>query len=166
MWNVLAPWQLCQLQRLADSDPERAETALNTLWRTSPGLFEELAISAVDQEQLGVAEAAELLGCTGEQVVERIVAYRQRNVRHAIVIDGQNSIARLSEGRVTVWEVVREYRKLGSVERLTQSFPGLTEGELAAALRYAEAHPQEIEEQISRYENILGKKRAEYPFAR
>ncbi len=52
MWARLEPWQLLQLQRIAKFDPERVESFLNTLWTQYPGLLHELAISAVDQEQL------------------------------------------------------------------------------------------------------------------
>lgn len=165
MWNVIEPWQLQQLQRLASMDPERVETILNTLWRQYDGLFAELAVLATDQEELSVERCAQLLGVSPEEVERRMLAFRVavRNER-AVVHDG--TVARLHEGRIPVWEVVREYRKLGSVERLAESFPSLTQGELAAALKYAEANPEEIEGQIARYEEVLVKRRAEYPFAR
>jgi uncharacterized protein (DUF433 family) len=165
MWNLIQPWQIKQLQRLASMDPERVETMLNTLCRQYDGLFGELAILATDQEEISVERCAQILGLTQDEVESRLHAFRMAiRTERAVVHDG--TVARLYEGRVPVWEVVREYRKLGSVERLSESFPSLTQGELAAALKYAEANPQEIEGQIARYEEVLVKRRAEYPFAR
>jgi uncharacterized protein (DUF433 family) len=168
MWRVLEPWQLQQLQRLAAADPERVETVLNTLWNGFPELFRDLATAAVDQQELSVDRCASLLDVEPEAIEERLEAVRKRELRvdHAVVHDELGNVARLAECRVAVWEVVREFRKLGSVERLTEAFPWLSTGELAAALGYAEQNPAEIEDQISQYESVLEKRRAEYPFAR
>ena len=168
MWARLEPWQLRQLQRLAALDPERIEAVLNTVWAQYPNLYRETAIAAVDQEELGVHECADRLGIYPDEVEAQVIAFRHNTVAYdrAVVLDECTRVARLLEGQVAVWEVVREYRKLGSVERLKESFPMLPEGELAAALKYAEAHPQEIEALIGEYESVLAKRRAEYPFAR
>jgi uncharacterized protein (DUF433 family) len=167
MWKVIEPWQLAQLQRLSTLDPERVETMLNTLWNSYPGLYEELAVGAVDQDALGVEACAERIHVEADEVERQVVAFRTNAAsRPEFMVVHDGAVARLSEGRVAVWEVVREYRKLGSVERLAASFPSLTQRELAAALKYAEAHPEEIETQISRYEEVLSKRRTEYPFAR
>jgi uncharacterized protein (DUF433 family) len=168
MWTVFEPWQLNQLQRLAALDPERAESILNTLWNSYPGLMDDLAIAAVDQEQLSVDRCAQQLGVAPDEVEARLVAFRQRHVRleKSTVVDESTPVAKLVEGGVAVWEVVRAYRRLGSVERLVEAFPSLSTNELAAALTYAERHPAEIEQQISKYEEAVQKRRAEYPFAR
>ncbi|MGV3615480.1 MAG: DUF433 domain-containing protein [Fimbriimonas sp.] len=166
MWRVIEPWQLAQLQRMAALDPERVETVLNTLWKSYPGLFEELAVSAVDQRDLSVDACADRIDVDAAEVERQLFAFRNTSVRPDRLVVHDGTVARLSEGQVAVWEVVREYRKLGSVERLAASFPSLTHRELAAALKYAEAHPDEVEAQIERYETALGKRRAEYPFAR
>jgi uncharacterized protein (DUF433 family) len=168
MWKVYEPWQLDALKRLGEADPERVETLLNTLWNSYPHLFEELAIVAVDGEALNVQQVAERLATTPESVSERVDRRRRADVVQglAVVHDEFGKVARLAEGRVAVWEIVREYRKLGSVERLTAAFPWLSTSELAAALSYAEQHPGEVEAQISQYEEILEKRRVEYPFAR
>ena len=169
MWTKFEPWQLAQLQRLGLLDPERVETILNTVWRSYPGLLEDLAIAAVDQEQLSVEACAEQLVIDVAHVEERLIEFRQKNARFdydwAVVFDGRSHIARLAESQVAVWEIVREYRKLGSVERLTESFPSLPKSELAAALVYAEQNPSEIEQQIARYEETIQKRRSEYPYA-
>lgn len=166
MWHVLEPWQFSQLKRLASFDPERIETTLNTIWNAYPGLFEEICVSAVDQEQLTVARCAEILGSPESRVEELLHAFRARPAAQTAVVRDERSVARLAEGHVAVWEIVREYRKLGSVERLVDSFTSLSKRDLAAALKYAEQHPAEIEAHISLYEEMLAKRRAEYPFAR
>ena len=167
MWHVLEPWQFTQLKRLASFDPERVETTMNTIWNAYPGLFEEVCVSAVDQEQLTVARCAEILGIPEGRVEEHLHDFRARPPQPAAaVVRDERAVARLAEGHVAVWEIVREYRKLGSVERLVDSFTSLSRGELAAALKYAEQNPAEIEAHIARYEELLAKRRAEYPFAR
>ena len=170
MWTKFEPWQLAQLQRLGQLDPERVETILNTLWHSYPGLLGDLAIAAVDQEQLSLEACASLLEITVEDVESRLIEFRQKSARFdydwAVVMDGNSSVARLADSQVAVWEIVREFRKLGSVERLTESFPSLPKSELAAALVYAEQNPGEIEGQILRYEEMIEKKRSEYPFMR
>lgn len=168
MWAINEAWQLSQLNRLVGLDPERLETILNTLWNSYPGLYAELAILAVDQEQLSVDECASRLGITGEEVVERLINFRRAApLDMAVVHDacGSKSVARIADYGIAVWEVVREYRKLGSVDRLKDSFPAVPEGQLAAAMRYAQANPDEIDSQIREYETMMGKLRAEYPFA-
>jgi uncharacterized protein (DUF433 family) len=168
MWIRYESWQVRQLERLAQLDPERAETVLNTLWAACPSLLGELAISAVDQEALSVSACADLLGITADEVERRLIVFRKHaiTVDRAVVSDGQCNGAHLAECHVAVWEVIREYRKLGSVERMRESFPSLSEGELAAAFIYAEEHPAEIEDKISQYENLLARKRSEYPYMR
>lgn len=169
MWAKLEPWQLLQLQRLAKLDPERVESLLNTLFHQYPSLFGELAIAAVDQEQLTIGECADRLGITEDLVEQRRAEWHRRLVSTTdtavVVHEGTKPVARLAEGHLAVWEVVREYRKVGSVEALRNSFPGVSEVELAGALRYAQDHTQEIEDHIQAYEKLLALKRAEYPFA-
>jgi uncharacterized protein (DUF433 family) len=191
MWTTYEHWQLIQLRRLSKIDPERVETMLNTLWNSYPGLLTDLSIAAVDQEQLSVDACAKLLNIPTSEVDQRLLEFRNRSVQKdcdwAVVVDegscakladsriedcdwavvvDEGSCAKLADSRIAVWEIVREYRKLGSVERLTEAFPSLPKSELAAALVYAEQNPGEIESQISRYEEMLQKKRAEYPFMR
>lgn len=132
-----------------------------------PGLYEELAISAVHHEVLSVDECAERTSMTSAEVVDRLICFRQRSRVHneppPLVGEGPN--ARLADGQCAVWEVVRMYRKLGSVDQLSQSFPCVRRDELEAALAYADLYPAEIEEQIERYEEVISRKKAEYPFS-
>lgn len=169
MWAKFEPWQLQQLQRLAKLDIERVESLLNTLFLQYPSLYSDLAIAAVDQEQMTVAECADRLGMSEEVIEERRADWRRRMLTTTdtavVVHEGSKSVARLAEGHLSVWEVVREYRKVGTLEALRASFPGVSEVELASALRYAQEHPEEIEEQIQAYERMLAIRRSEYPFA-
>lgn len=166
-WAPVEPWQIQQLQRLAKHDPERLELIMNTLWNQFPGLLGEFAVAAVDSESMSVDECSRFLDISPAEVEERLRGHRKCELRteNAVVHDHNKQVARLAMGNVAVWEVVREYRKLGSVERLREAFPALTEGELAAAMKYAEAHPAEIEALISDYERVLARRREEFPFA-
>lgn len=167
MWTTYESWQLRQLQRLAQIDAERVETMMNTLWNSYPGLLADIAIAAVDQEQLSVDACAALLEVSPSEVDNRLIDFRNRaSASEQAVVVESGSCAKLADSHIAVWEIVREFRKLGSVERLTEAFPSLPKTELAAALVYAEQNPGEIETQISRYEEILQKKRSEYPFMR
>lgn len=167
MWAKHEAWQLGQLHRLAGLDPERVETVLNTLWIQYPALYAELAILAVDQEQLSISECAERLGITPDEVEEKLITFRRAAPLEVALVEdrGGKNVARIADYGIAVWEVVREFRKLGSVERLKESFPAVPEGQLAAAIRYAQANPKEIEELICEYEEMMTKLRQEYPFA-
>lgn len=156
--------------RMSQLDRERVETILNTLWHSYPNLLGDLAIAAVDQEQLSIDACAKLIGAPVDEVERRLLEFRQNGAKFdydwAVVLDEESNVAKLADSQVAVWEIVREFRKLGSVDRLTEAFPSLPRPELAAALIYAEQNPAEIESQISRYEAMLAKKRSEYPFMR
>jgi uncharacterized protein (DUF433 family) len=168
MWANIEDWQLSQLLRLAANDPERVEAMLNTLWRSYPNLFGDLAIMAVDKEQISIDACADLLGVSPEVVEDRLKLLRRQASPVALAVvqdDSYNHVARLADYGIAVWEVVREFRKLGSVERLREVFPAVPEGQLAAALRYAQANPAEIELLIENYESMLARRRDEYPFA-
>ncbi len=167
MWQKLEDWQLNQLRRMATLDQERAETILNTVWNSYPGLFDHVVLSAVDQSEITIERCAELLELDTDAALCRLAQFRKAAVSHSNValvqVDGTD--AKIAGGNVSVWEVVREYRKIGSVDRLVEAFPTLSTTELAAALKYASQHTSEIEEQITRYEDTLARRRTEYPFA-
>jgi len=168
MWARLEPWQLLQLQRLAKLDPQRVEMIFNTLWDRYPGLYTELAISAVDQELLSVEDCAERLSLSAEQIEKDLIDFRQcaGSIETGVVPDRRN-VACLAEAGIPVWEIVRQFRKLEcSLERLCAAFPGLSQVELSAALRYAQANSEEIEGKIAEYETVLAKRKAEYPFSK
>ncbi len=165
MWTSVENWQLNQLQRLAVLDPERVETLLNHLFNVQPTLLVDLAISAVDQEELSVCQCADLTGLAEEQVEEQLLTHRNRGMRAeaAVYVDADRHVARLVRDGVAVWEVVRVYRQRGSIAGLVDAFPGTGASELIAALAYAEKNPEEIEDQIARYEEVRQRKQNEYP---
>jgi uncharacterized protein (DUF433 family) len=168
MWTSVEPWQLTQLQRLAILDPERVESLLNHLYNVQPTLLLDLAISAVDQEEMSVCQCAQMTGLNEDQVESQLYAHRNRSVRAEAVVsfDGERHIARLAKGGVAVWEVVRAFRQRGSINGLVEAFPSVSMNELLAALAYAEKNAEEIEDQISTYEAVRQRKQAEYPFVR
>lgn len=98
---------------------------------------------------------------------------QDRSLMEDIVADGAESLvtsdetgcARLSGCKIAVWEVVREHRKLGSVDRLCRAFPTLSVEQIDAALDYALSHPGDIEERIVAFEDVLVRRRSAYPFS-
>ena len=57
--------------------------------------------------------------------------------------------ATISGTGIDVWQVARDYRDMdGSWERLGEAFDWLSEQQLRAALAYAEAYPDEIDERL------------------
>jgi len=162
MSKPFAAWQIHELRRLATLDPERAERAMNAVWEADPELYEHLAVMAVDQDLLSMNEGARLLGVDQAALVEHLAHLRrqERGSERMIVMEG--GAARLEESHLAVWEIVREFRRIGSVEGLEDSFPALSRAEIATALKYAQAHPQEIENEIHRYEAAIHRKLAVY----
>lgn len=160
-------WQAEQLMLLAKRCPERFAVVWATLCREFPLLPEELALAAVEQGEVSCAECAEYLGVDETEVRRKIERYRatSANFESAVVVDEGTQIARIDDEQVAVWEIVREYRKLGSVERVLEAFHGLSPADLTAALRYAEAHVEEIDRLIELYEDHLRRKRVDQLFA-
>lgn len=167
MWKSLENWQLSQLGRLANVDAERLESLLNTLWEQYPGLFEQLALMALDQKQISIEYCATKLQISESECVERLKQLQRGLVesRDPLIVQEAGQVARVADGSVAVWEIVREYRKIGSLEGLIESFPSLSTGDLGAALKYGQQHPEEIEALIERYETALERRRSAYPYA-
>jgi uncharacterized protein (DUF433 family) len=167
MGKPVSQWALGELCRLAERDPQRAERIMEALWSTHPRLLGELAISAVDLCAISAEEAAGVLGVSAEEVRSRVDTFRKAERPTApIVEDDGSGIARLAEGHVPVWEVVREYRKSKSIDKVAEAFPALTAAELKAAIDYGDEHAEVIGQLIEKYEGMQDRKRAEYPFAK
>lgn len=167
-WIPFEPWQIRQLKRVASAEPDRIESFLNSLWSAKPGLFQELSVRAVQDGYLSVEKCAETLGISDQEVRDLVESQSKPQVSHDDDITHDTTkhhIARLADSQVAVWEVIREYRRLGSAEALLASFPGVSQHQLAAAFRYAQAHPEEITEQISSYEEFLAARRSRFPYA-
>lgn len=172
MWRPFESWQLNQLEKLADSDPERFESILNVVWAQHPGLLKQLALAAIEDGALSINDAAKVLDIPVDMVQEQVLLSRVESRRShigagsAVIVYESGSEARLAGGKIAVWEVVRAYRRLGSMERLRETFPSLTPVELAAAVDYAAKNPGEIEDQIEKYESLLERRRSLYPYAK
>ncbi len=65
---------------------------------------------------------------------------------------GAGRVARVSGSRITVYGVVGTYRAVDENWDALRQVPWLSERDLRAALAYAEAYPEEIEEQLRREE--------------
>lgn len=146
-----ASWQLDQLQRIGQRTPERLEELLSALWNRYPNLLEELAIMAADEGQVTVQEVAELLLIGREEAESKLAHYHSTGDHRIEIIDG---VAKLVSCQVAVWEVARESRKGASVNGLANLYPSLPMSEIKAALRYAEAHPEEVNAMIEKFELV------------
>lgn len=166
MSKPICQWALCALCQIAERDPQRGDRILESLWSTHPRLIGELAVAAVDQGELSADEAAAVLQVSPEEVLSRVEAFRTSDRPNAPIVVDDLGVARLAEGHVPVWEVVREHRKTGSFRALERAYPALTRPELDAALSYGKENAAEVERLITTYDAMLGKKLAEYPFAR
>lgn len=160
-------WPLDQLARLAKHNPERVESVLLKVLHSDPELMIDLVIGAVDQEMLTIQQASEWTGLEHYEVERRLYDFRHAVAFAEVTIEREPraGIARLAGVNVAVWEIVREYRKVGSVEALRHSFPDLSRKDLAVALRFAEANPAEIQNQIEQYEAVVNRRKTEYPFS-
>lgn len=143
------PWQLTQLQRLGEINPARLEELLQALWNRYPFLYEELVISAIDAGSLSLQEGSDKLSMP-EDILQAKLEHFHNTGDHRIDMIG--GVARLVSSQVAVWEVYRDFERSGSLDHLVSSFPGIPISELKAALRYAEAHQEEIKALIDRYE--------------
>jgi uncharacterized protein (DUF433 family) len=157
MHRTFETWQVHQLQRLGDAEPQRLAAVMLALFEHFPDLYVDLAIAAVDQGELSIQEAAERLKIPVSEVESKFEAFHQGDQigrRHVVRI---GDVARLINSQITVWEVAREYRLHKSIPLLKASFPSIPTSELQAAIRYAEANPEEIEALITRYETAYAK---------
>jgi uncharacterized protein (DUF433 family) len=77
-------------------------------------------------------------------------------------------VARVAGTGIEVFEIAQAYRSVeGSWPRLKEAFDWLSDNQLRAALAYAEAYPEEIEERIRRDEEWTPEAVwARYPFMR
>lgn len=144
---------------MARQQPDRLKALLAPMKTQMPGLYEELLLSAVEHGDLDQDSAAEALGVTLEGLHDRLELYRLRvsvaDVDGIVSLDVQG-VARLRGTIIPVWEIVRAFRKVGSVTELALLFPSIPESSLRAALQYCGRHPDEIAAQIQNYESRRG----------
>src|SRR5437868_2200187 len=81
MWTPLEPWQVSQIEQLSRVDRSRVEGALNSLWESEPGLFQELTISALDQGQISRAQAGRALGISEQAVEAKLQDLNRRKLK-------------------------------------------------------------------------------------
>ncbi len=159
------PWLVEQLLRILKSDSDRAQEIELALFKNSPHLYNELVIGAVDQEMLSVHEATQKTTLSIDEVMQMLQSFRTKSLVHTELADVDTSRggARLVSSGICVWEVIREYRKSGEMAELGSVFPDLTKTEIVSAITYAEAHPLEIEREITAYEAAVQRRKTEYP---
>ena len=154
--------------RLAKTNPERFDTFLKRVQVNQPDIYEELALMAVENGDLSAENCAVCLQTDEPSVNVRLEIYRQvegKETKGILIETDEHGVARLSEAGVKVWEIVHMYRKLGSLESLKESYHSLTDGELRAALRYADRNQEEVEARIQEYEKVVERTKAAYPFS-
>lgn len=163
MTNVaFEAWQLEQLGHLAASDSDRVGRAFEAFWKANPDLLNDVVLSALDRRRISHEQAASILNVSLKQVTKRLESFRTESAawEQFIEHDPEHGTVRLVDTHIPVWEVIREYRRIGSVAGLCESFPMVSHGALAAALKYADAHAEEIQTKISAYETYLDRRKA------
>lgn len=166
MWIPMEPWQVAQLARLSTIEPERVESGLNALWTERPELLEQVTIAGASAGDITPCEAGRILGISQAEAETKIADFNRKSLKRCCLVVCESGVAKLADGGIPVWEVVRVHRKLGSLEKLHQAFGGTSPETLDSALAYAESNREEIDHQIERYEEMVERKRAEYPYAR
>jgi len=169
MTASLGHWVIPQLERLAKSDAGRIDELLDVVRAYRPDLFDELTLLAVEHGQLSHEEAAEVLGSDTVVVAIRLQTLRDafdEVVQGQTIVKDKNGVAKIDGKPVSVWEVVREYRRTDSVDAMKGAFGSLTECEIRAALLYAGRNPDEIGGQIRAYDEVVERSKAAYPFAK
>ncbi|MBX3111919.1 MAG: DUF433 domain-containing protein [Fimbriimonadaceae bacterium] len=160
-------WLVDQLRRMAKTQPERFEGFVRSLKQALPAEFEELALMALDDGGLDATCCAAVLMVESDELDVRLEGYRNNtgDLTDGLVEHDGHGVARIVDTHVAVWEVVRVFRRVGSVAELKQAYNSLSERELRAALAYAGNNPDEIATCIEQYEAVVNRTREAYPFA-
>jgi uncharacterized protein (DUF433 family) len=168
MTTLSEHWLVPEIERLARSGPERIEAVLQALRSAAPEVHCELVLMALDSGNMSTVEAACRLATDEVTVALRLEAFRQSQSESngRTIVHDKTGVARVADKHVAVWEIVREFRRAGSVQSMRASFPSLTELELRTALAYAGRNPDEIAGRIAEYESLQERSRSLYPFAK
>lgn len=160
-------WLVDQLRRMAKTQPERFEGFALRLKQALPNEYEELALMALDDGGLSNAECAVALEIGEEELDVRFEGFRNNNddMPDGVIERDTQGVARVVDTQVAVWEIVRVFRRAGSVTALKETYNALSERELRAALAYAGSNPDEVCLCIEQYEAVVNRKREAYPFA-
>lgn len=143
-------WLPHALLRLSSLEPDRYELFIAELKGALPATYDML---------VGIAHEA---GRVDPELAERMKVATLNLEAEELVVKDEKGIARIVDSHVAVWEIVRAFRKLGSVSALKDSYGGLSERELRTALAYYGQNPDEISGQIAKYEETR-KAREAYP---
>src|ERR1044072_5560616 len=111
MWIPLEPWQLAQLARLSTIEPGRVETALNALWSDRPELLEQVVIAGAAAGDTTIGAAAAMLGTNEAEIEIRVSEFNRRSLKRCCLVVCESGVAKLADGGIPVWGVVRVYRK-------------------------------------------------------
>ena len=114
--------------------------------------IEAVNVQIPDDVRRAIQEIADRMGRSLFSVVNELLteATKMRRVPGIIFADGPTGRrARIEGTGIEVFEVVRDYRAENEDwEGLRKAFHWLSEGQLRAALAYADLYPEEIEEHL------------------
>ncbi len=150
-------WMICQVQRMIRTRPERLTSILIQLKESLPEAFEEMILTALEHGDVTTERCAEELGVDQAALILKQEAFRQLlsdSAESPVISKDSQGTARVKGTMIAVWEIVRKFRKSSSVSDLRDSFPSLTELELRAALAYAGRNPDEVQGQISAFDEL------------
>lgn len=110
-----------------------------------------------DEVRLPIEEVAHLARRDFSSVANEMLleAIKMRRIPGIVFADSPSGgrVARVAGTGLEVFEMVQAYRSVEkSWDRLKEAFHWLSEAQLRAALAYADAYPDEIEERIRRNE--------------
>lgn len=74
-------WEVEELKKISEIQPEVIEDALKGLWKSNPKLYKTVVINAYIDEKINIGKAAELLGISRLEL-ERELRVKGVPVRH------------------------------------------------------------------------------------
>lgn len=130
-----------------------------------------VSIRIPDETRNTIEEASRRTGRDFSSIVNEMLseAVKMRRIPGIVFADSPTGRTVLIAGTgIEVFEVVRSYREMGeSWEDLKSDFHWLSDFQLRAALAYAEAYPEEIDERIRADERWTPEATwAKYPFTK
>ena len=150
-------WMISQVQRMAKTRPERLTAILSQLKVCHPEAYEELLLTALEHGDVSLEQCATKLNLDLAEMVMKQESFRlllSESLESPVISRDAQGTARVKGTMIAVWEIVRRFRKTASVSELREAFPSLTELELRSALAYAGRNPDEVQGQISAYEEV------------
>lgn len=158
---TVEPWQIEQLLALLKESPDAVLGPVATLFAANPDLYHSVVVRGVSTGAISVEEAGRQTPLSEQDIAERARSISPSQPSQA-TIEMNGKGARLVGSGLYVWEIIRELRRLGSVDGLREQY-SLTDDELVAARVYAAENSEEVESQIGAFEELKNRKHAEYP---